>query len=156
MQGFAVRRQMLSRLGVASFVLLLGGLLLARGASAQAFQMISAQDLRSLIDGPEAPVVLDVRLADEVSVLGKIPEATVVSLNDLMLQVSSVVPDQGATVVIYAASDATAKMAALALTQLLGYTDVRFLEGGFDAWDLSGYPVEPWEGPQAAPIPGGC
>lgn len=146
------------RISAAVGVLLAAVLATSALAAAPAAKVptITPQDLKAALDKGKGPLVIDVRPFSEIESLGKIKGATVVSLDDVMTTTAYLPASKSAAIVVYSTDDRTASMVALALAQLLGYSDVKMLKGGFNAWDSLGYPYEEWAGPSAAPIAGGC
>jgi len=55
--------------------------------------------------------------------------------------IESVIPDQGAQIVLYCGGGYRSALAAAALLQM-GYSDVVSMEGGIRAWREAGYPLE--------------
>jgi sulfur-carrier protein adenylyltransferase/sulfurtransferase len=93
--------------------------------------------------GPRV-VVLDVREADEVS-QGVIAGAKAIPRGLLESNVSGVVSDPTAEVVVYCAGGARSALAAKAL-QEMGYDNVSSLTGGFGRWKAEG---RPWVMPRS-------
>ncbi|MCV2217139.1 rhodanese-like domain-containing protein [Thauera sp. Sel9] len=99
------------------------------------------------VDEAEAAVrgadfVIDVREADEFAA-GHIPGATHIPRGLLEFKLSGA-PELGARdldVVLYCKTSGRAALAACAM-QDMGYTRVRSIAGGFDAWAAAGKPVE--------------
>ena len=89
----------------------------------------------------EADVVLDVREADEYAA-GHLPGAVLAPRGLLEFKLSSS-PELGARdldVVLYCKGSGRAALAA-AVMHDMGYTHVRSIVGGFDAWAAAGLPV---------------
>jgi membrane protein DedA with SNARE-associated domain/rhodanese-related sulfurtransferase len=103
---------------------------------------IEIEELRNLIAESKAPIVVDVR-----SGLGRdqdrrcIPGALEMSLDEIAARVAEIPEDR--EVVFYCACPNEAS-AALACRRLMdrGYSRVRPLRGGLDAWIAAGYEVE--------------
>jgi len=98
-------------------------------------------ELRALLDQGLAPVILDVRAPIVQTQDGRIPGAIAVdgrSLEDSLHELSA-----GGEVIVYCACPNEASAAVVA-KQIIrqGYSRVRPLEGGFDAWVAAGYAVE--------------
>lgn len=87
--------------------------------------------------------VIDVREQDEVD-QGAIPGAIHIPRGYLEMRVENLVPDRDAPVVVYCAGGTRSVFGAETLQQL-GYTNVRSLAGGFNAWKTAGLP---WGAPQ--------
>ncbi len=89
----------------------------------------------------EADLLLDVREADEHAA-GHLPGAVLVPRGLLEFKLSST-PEFGARdldVVLYCKTSGRAALAAVAMQQM-GYSRVRSIAGGFDAWAAAGLPV---------------
>jgi molybdopterin/thiamine biosynthesis adenylyltransferase/rhodanese-related sulfurtransferase len=87
--------------------------------------------------------VIDVREQDEFD-QGAIPGAIHIPRGYLEMRVENAVPDRDAPVVVYCAGGTRSLFGAETLQQL-GYTNVRSLAGGFNAWKTAGLP---WSIPQ--------
>lgn len=103
---------------------------------------ISVEELGRLLAGDEPPLILDVRSAFVAEHSGRIPGATITSLEDLDV-VALEIPASG-EVIVYCAcpNEASAARVARALMQR-GYRRVRPLAGGIDAWIAAGHSVVP-------------
>jgi rhodanese-related sulfurtransferase len=103
---------------------------------------ITVEELRELVAANEAPVIVDVR-----SALGReqdrrcIPGALEMSLDEVSVRLAELPEDR--EIVFYCACPNEAS-AALAARRLMdrGYSKVRPLRGGLDAWAAAGYEVE--------------
>jgi rhodanese-related sulfurtransferase len=102
---------------------------------------ISVEDLRGLLDRGELPVILDVRSPLAQRQDGRIPGA--ISLNAQTLGETSPELFTEGEVIVYCAcpNEASAALIAKRLIQQ-GYSRVRPLQGGIDAWIAAGYAVE--------------
>ena len=102
---------------------------------------VSVGELREMIDRGEAPVILDVRHRTAQSLDGRIPGAISVDSQDVALTL----PESGTRgeVIVYCTCPNEASAAQLA-RQLLnsGYSNVRPLKGGLDAWIAAGFAIE--------------
>jgi sulfur-carrier protein adenylyltransferase/sulfurtransferase len=103
---------------------------------------IDVKGTQSLLDQPKPPVVLDVREQDEY-VQGFIPGAMWIPRGLLEQKVEEAIPEKSAPVIIYCAGGARSPLSARSLIEL-GYTDVRWMTGGFNAWKRTGLP---WKAP---------
>lgn len=103
---------------------------------------VTVAELRSLIDRGMAPVILDVRAPLIQMHEGRIPSA--IAMDDRSLENAFPVPSASGEVIVYCACPNEASAATVA-KQIIrqGYSRVRPLEGGFDAWVAAGYAVEP-------------
>ena len=89
-----------------------------------------------------APVILDVREPDEFEA-GALADAIHIPRGHLESQVENRITDRDAQVIVYCAGGVRSAFAAETL-QLLGYTDVVSMDGGFGAWKDQG---RPWTTP---------
>jgi len=87
-------------------------------------------------------MIIDVREADEWG-LGVIPGAVHVARGILEGTIGRVAPDLDVPLTLYCAGGGRSALAASSL-QAMGYSDVRSLAGGFDAWRAAG---NRWETP---------
>lgn len=91
-----------------------------------------------LRDRLEEATVLDVREADEFE-QGAIPGARLLPRGIVERDISAVVPDTSARLVLYCAGGQRSALAAAALKRM-GYDDVASLTGGFERWKQEGHP----------------
>ncbi|MBN1964443.1 MAG: rhodanese-like domain-containing protein [Anaerolineae bacterium] len=102
------------------------------------YYAISADDLNiALIEN--APYLIDVRTDGEVA-QGFIESAAHIELRSFVARMAEWPEDKAAPIVIYCGSDHRAVIAMVAM-QMMGYTDVRTLAGGLQAWLAKEYPV---------------
>lgn len=87
----------------------------------------------------KAPFLLDVRRTQEFAENGRIEGAYNVTVEELMSNLD-LLPAKDTPMVVYCVSGHRAGVATMAL-QLLGYTDVRNLAGGFNAWKAAQLPI---------------
>lgn len=103
---------------------------------------ISVEELSQAMDAGVLPVIVDVR-SDAVRALDTriIPGALLADVNSIDRIIDRVPAE--AELVVYCAcpNEASAALVAKAL-MAHGYTRVRPLLGGLDAWDAAGYPIE--------------
>ena len=85
-----------------------------------------------------APVILDVREQVEYE-MGHIPGAVHVPRGHLETRIEGAVPDRSRRVIAYCATQNRSALAALTMTQLLGYENVEVMTGGFTLWKDRGY-----------------
>jgi molybdopterin/thiamine biosynthesis adenylyltransferase/rhodanese-related sulfurtransferase len=105
---------------------------------------ITPGEVAALRETSPAVTVLDVREASEWE-QGHIPDAVHISKSYLEQQCENALPDRDATVVAYCAGGIRSLFAAQTLREM-GYTDVRSMTGGFQAWKTQGLP---WKMPAA-------
>jgi molybdopterin/thiamine biosynthesis adenylyltransferase/rhodanese-related sulfurtransferase len=89
---------------------------------------------------PGAATVVDVREASEWE-QGHLPGASHVSKSYIEQQIEGIQPDRAAPVVLYCAGGVRSLFAAQTLAEM-GYTDVKSMAGGFQAWKGAGLEFE--------------
>ncbi len=94
--------------------------------------------LQSLRDADEAPLVIDVRSAEEYAA-GHIPGALNIPFDRVAQRISDLDAPRG--VALYCLVGPRARKGEAALSEA-GYRSVFHLEGGFAAWQAAGLPVE--------------
>jgi rhodanese-related sulfurtransferase len=97
---------------------------------------MTAAELRAELAADEKPVLIDIREAEEHA-RGAIPGARHLARGLLEGRIEETVPDPTTPLVVYCAGGNRSALAADNL-QKMGYTGVRSLAGGFDAWGRSG------------------
>jgi molybdopterin/thiamine biosynthesis adenylyltransferase/rhodanese-related sulfurtransferase len=115
--------------------------LLARAKSG--IREVDTQGAAARVEARPAPVVLDVREADEYE-QGALPGAIHIPRGFLESQVESRIPDRDAPLVVYCAGGNRSAFAAKTLGEL-GYTNVVSMAGGFNKWKNEG---RPWTTPR--------
>jgi rhodanese-related sulfurtransferase len=100
---------------------------------------ISAADAKAMIDRGDNVTFLDVREPNEWN-LGHIPKAVHIPRGNLESKVEALVP-RDAKVVVYCARANRSSLAADTM-QVMGYTDVSSLAGGWGDWVAADGPVE--------------
>jgi rhodanese-related sulfurtransferase len=99
---------------------------------------ISVDELDQLLQSGAKPIIIDVRSPQSTQDTGRIPGALITSLAE-MHTLSFDIPDNG-EVIVYCACPNEASAARVAkLLMQKGYTHVRPLAGGIDAWIAAGY-----------------
>lgn len=104
---------------------------------------ITPAELAKLIEEGEVPfVALDVREAD-MRMEGTFDAETNVEIARGVLEfdVSAAIPNKKALVIVYCRAGKSAALAAQTMKYHLGYTNVRYLVGGLDAWLEEGYSI---------------
>jgi rhodanese-related sulfurtransferase len=102
-------------------------------------QEISPQSLQKLMASAELHAVLDVRPGDDYRA-GQIFRSTTVPLGELRDRLAALVPVKSVTTVLLHADEESSK-ASTSTAEAMGYTDVRWLEGGYEGWTGAGLPV---------------
>jgi rhodanese-related sulfurtransferase len=93
---------------------------------------LSVRDLKARLDAGDAPVVLDVREAEELAI-ARLPFALHIPMHDVPARLSELDPEQEIVVVCHHGMR-SAHVAGFLEQQ--GFTRVRNLAGGIDAWSL--------------------
>lgn len=110
--------------------------------SGVAMPRIDVAELRALIDGGAAPVIVDVRSGAARTIdERRIPGALAVELRDIERLVDELPRDRELVLYCNCPNEASAAQAAGRLVAR-GFTRVRPLAGGLDAWVASGHRVE--------------
>jgi membrane protein DedA with SNARE-associated domain/rhodanese-related sulfurtransferase len=137
----------LGRVGGLILLALLAAYLALRGLRRYLFirslrmARIDVEELRGQLDGANPPVVLDVRPALRQGLDGRIPGARAIEHLDVPVALLELPRDRD--IVIYCACPNEASAARLAQRlRVAGFTRVRPLAGGIDAWRAAGYPTE--------------
>jgi rhodanese-related sulfurtransferase len=120
--------------------------------------LIQTEELRSQLESPNPPIVIDVRLEEDFKT-AHIPRAISNCVFEVAFQkrLVTVVPDQTQPIVVYGADSESheARVAAEKLSRA-GYTKVFELRDGFATWQQTGAPVVRAEpGPTAPGIADG-
>jgi membrane protein DedA with SNARE-associated domain/rhodanese-related sulfurtransferase len=103
---------------------------------------INAAELRRLMEGEPVPIVVDLRSPLTREQDGRrIPGARIVTLGDVMKDVEQFPTDRDVVFYCSCPNEASAAVAARQLMRL-GYTRVRPLLGGLEAWVSAGYEIE--------------
>jgi rhodanese-related sulfurtransferase len=100
---------------------------------------VSAADVEALLAQGNRAVILDVREPNEFN-LGHLPGAVHIPRGQLENRVEAMIP-KTSTVIVYCGGGSRSALAADTL-QVLGYTDVKSMTGGFRDWATNGAPVE--------------
>src|SRR5580765_61327 len=101
---------------------------------------VDARRAQELLDGEDAPLLVDVRERDEWE-QGRIPGAIHVSRGNLESRIEGVAPDRSRPVLLYCAAGNRSAFAAKTLSEL-GYERAISLAGGYTDWQRSGFPTD--------------
>lgn len=116
----------------------------AAGRPLERVRELDATQLASELDGPEAPLVVDVRGAAEYAAghLPGVPNIPLAELGDRLGEIPRERP------VVLQCQGGTRSTIAAGVLQARGFPDVRSLAGGYRAWAADGRPVETEGEPQ--------
>lgn len=95
-----------------------------------AYDLISPEEAKTLMDTETDYIILDVRTAEEYAE-GHIPNAVNLDHEDVPSQAEAMLPDKDALILVYCRSGRRSKIAADALVEL-GYTNVKEFGGIID------------------------
>ena len=101
---------------------------------------ISVHDLNALLQGDDAPLVIDIREPDELQG-GLIPGATACPRGFLEPRIESIQPDRSAPIAVVCAGGTRSALSVHALQQL-GYKAVTSVAGGVGGWSRAGFALE--------------
>lgn len=107
----------------------------------EGFFTVAAADLNAELGAAPAPFILDVRSAEELTKDGFIKDSVNVPVNELFAKADLLPKDKAAKIVVVCKSGHRGALAMMAL-RMTGYTDVRNLGGGMNAWAAAQLPVE--------------
>ena len=101
---------------------------------------VDARGAQELLEGEDAPLLVDVRERDEWE-QGRIPGAVHVSRGHLESRIEGVAPDRSRPVLLYCAQGNRSAFAAKTLSEL-GYERTISLAGGYTDWQQNGLPTD--------------
>jgi rhodanese-related sulfurtransferase len=104
------------------------------------FHTVKPADLNAELGTETKPFILDVRTADEVAADGYIEGSVNIPITELSARIAELPADKAAPIVALCKSGHRGAMA-MAYLQSLGYTNVRNLGGGMNAWIAADLPV---------------
>jgi rhodanese-related sulfurtransferase len=123
----------------AGVVALAGPAAAGHGAPAGPMPVISAPDLKALLDrGGARPLLIDLRPADDFR-QGRLPGARSIPIRELRRRAGYLPPGR---IVLYCACPKDELEAAYRYLTDLGLLEVQALEDGFPGWTQRGYPLE--------------
>ena len=103
---------------------------------------ISSTELQKMIDDGEEFIGLDVREADmRMEGTFDAEENVEIARGVLEFDVGAKIPNKKALVIVYCRAGKSAAMAADVMQRQLGYTNVKYLEGGLDTWLEEGHSI---------------
>ena len=130
--------QVLARCGAVALMLFASAALSEESTISAEAPSIAPSELNARRDSGTAPVVIDVRTAEEYAA-GHIPGAINIPFDEVADRISEVQAPHG--VALYCMVGPRARKGEDALLAK-GYTSVLHLEGGLSAWQAAGYAVE--------------
>lgn len=101
---------------------------------------LSPAELKTKLDRKEDLVLVDVREKEEHN-NGVIPGAHLIPRGFLEMKIEDLEPRRDRKIVLYCAGGNRSALSAASL-QMLGYTHVQSLAGGYGAWQHQGFPIE--------------
>ena len=113
---------------------------------------VSPSEAQRLLAGDPEALLIDVRDAESIRATGKIPGAAPISAGSLLFKADQEVPEgwrdqrvQDRSRVIVTHCD-LGPLGAISAKNLrdMGFTNVRYLDGGIAAWKQAGLPTEPY------------
>ena len=107
-------------------------------ASQSGWLQINVDNSLDFIEQVE-PFILDVRRQDEFD-LGRIDFAVLIPVTELADRLGELPENKDTPMIIYCAAGVRGNWA-LSLVKLAGYTNVRNMSGGFNAWKAAGLPI---------------
>jgi membrane protein DedA with SNARE-associated domain/rhodanese-related sulfurtransferase len=117
---------------------------------------VSVDELRRRIEAGAAPAILDVRSAVAREREDGIPGAVAATVDELQTAMRGIAAGQEIVVYCSCPNEASAALVARRLIEA-GFTNVRPLAGGLDAWIAAGLPLAaPAGAPRPAAVPSGC
>ena len=126
------------RAAAIAFAVFFGAVVSAESEVPTEAATITPSELSARRDSGTAPVVIDVRTAEEYAI-GHVPGAVNIPFDQVAGRISEVAAPHG--VALYCMVGPRARKGEAALLAS-GYTSVLHLEGGLAAWPAAGYPVE--------------
>jgi len=100
---------------------------------------ISPEQVKANLDAGKPVILLDVRDSEEYNA-GHLPKAVHISRGMLEFKVREILPDKDAKIVVYCSSDFRSALAAMVMKEM-GYSNVKYMRGGFKAWGMARYPI---------------
>ena len=106
------------------------------------FYSIKSDKRAEELTGATPPTIIDIRTAEEFAKDGYIAGAVNVPMQEIFISLDKL-PAKDAPIVVNCVSGHRGSIVEMGL-RLLGYTDVRNLAGGLNAWKAAQLPVEGW------------
>lgn len=103
---------------------------------------VTPKEFKKMLDDGVELVALDVREADmRMEGTFDVEENVEIARGVLEFDVGEKIKDKKALVIVYCRAGKSAALAADTMQRQLGYTNVRYLKGGLDAWLEEGYSI---------------
>ncbi len=103
-------------------------------------QGISTYEAKSIFNSDKSTIFVDVRRRSEYVADGYIEGSLDLSLGRLIFDIRMRIPNKDVPIITYCKKGMRAAIAGSQLVQM-GYTNVKYLEGGILGWKNAGYPV---------------
>lgn len=105
----------------------------------ESYTNISVETLKTMLDErPESFVLVNTHIPFE----GNIPNTDLsIPFDEILDNLDKLPQDKDSEIVLYCRSDRMSHAASADLVRA-GYTNVKNVDGGFNAWDAAGYPLE--------------
>ena len=103
---------------------------------------ISSKELQKMIDDADEFIGLDVReehMREEGTF--DVEEDFKIARGVLEFDISAAIPNKKALIIVYCRAGKSAALAAATMKEQLGYTNVKYLEGGLDEWLEEGHSI---------------
>lgn len=100
---------------------------------------ISVADAKADIDAGKVAAVVDCRTEKEFK-KGHLPKAVHIDRGLLEFQVEKKIPNKDSYIICYCKTGGRSCLASCTLIQM-GYTNVKSMAGGWEAWIKAGYPI---------------
>lgn len=104
------------------------------------FNAVKPVDVNTEIASGTAPMIIDLRTQEELTNNGWIEGSTHIVINDLLADMTLLPTDKAAPIVLVCASGHRGGIA-MVILNMLGYTNVRNMGGGMNAWIAAELPV---------------
>jgi len=110
------------------------------GEAKKGVKLLQVKEVKEKFDAGEDFILIDVREPEEHQ-KGRIPKSVLVPRGVLEMTVEQEIKDPKRQLILHCAGGGRSAVAAESLKKM-GYENVASMEGGFEGWLRSGYPVE--------------
>jgi rhodanese-related sulfurtransferase len=104
-------------------------------------QGVGPEKVKEMLERQEKFVLLDIRSFGEFKEFGWIKGSTVLPHGMVIFKITKIVPDSDIPIIVYCKKGNRSSMVAYDLKQM-GYTNVKYLDGGIIGWKRQKFPVE--------------